>query len=84
MTPESIRAHAPNTSGVFGISNDREWIYIGESDNIQLALLAHLHDQATGFVFEICDRAGRFSRQDRLIFEYEPTCNRTVLKEASR
>jgi hypothetical protein len=27
-------------------------------------------------VFEICDLASRPSRQDRLVFEYEPVCNR--------
>jgi len=84
FTPTSIREHAPTSSGVYGISNAREWIYIGESDNIQESLLFHLGDmdtsllkrQPTGFVFEVCDRAKRPSRQDRLILEYEPACNR--------
>lgn len=76
--------YAPATSGVYGISNAREWIYIGETDNIQGALLSHLHDlyaslmkrRPTGFVFEVCEGARRPSRQDRLVLEYEPTCNR--------
>lgn len=71
-------------SGVYGISNAREWIYIGESDNIQEALLNHLMGSdtsllqrvPTGFVFEPCESGTRPSRQDRLVFEYEPTCNR--------
>jgi hypothetical protein len=79
-----VRMHAPVVSGVYGISNSREWIYIGESDDIQGALLAHLRDiqtalmkrEPTGFVFEACDGAGRMARQDRLVLEYEPTCNR--------
>lgn len=66
------------------MSNAREWIYIGESDDIQAALLSHLQEtdsalmkkQPTGFVFEVCDPAGRPARQDRLVFEYEPACNR--------
>ena len=77
--------YAPPTSGIYGISNAREWIYIGETDNIQGTLLTHLREpdtspmkrQPTGFVFEICERERRPTRQDRLVLEYEPTCNRT-------
>jgi hypothetical protein len=76
--------YAPVAAGVYGISNAREWIYIGETDNIQNALLDHLGDRDTslmkrqpaGFVFELCDGARRSTRQDRLVVEYEPTCNR--------
>jgi len=84
FTPDAINMYAPVTSGVYGISNSREWIYIGETDNIQSALLTHLQElktvlmkrEPTGFVFEVCDPAQRSSRQDRLVFEYEPACNR--------
>ena len=84
LTPVSIRANAPIASGIYGISNAREWIYIGETDNIQGTLLSHLQEPdtslmkrlPTGFVFEVCDRANRPVRQDRLVVEYEPTCNR--------
>jgi len=84
FTASSVREHAPPLSGVYGISNPSEWIYIGETDNIQAALLRHLQElntallkrQPTGFVFEVCDRAKRPDRQDRLVLEYEPTCNR--------
>lgn len=80
----SVREHAPALSGVYGISNAGEWIYIGETDNIQAALLGHLQEmntvlrkrRPTGFVFEICERAKRPDRQDRLVLEYEPVCNR--------
>lgn len=82
--PGAVRTFAPVASGVYGISNALEWIYIGETDNIQSALLGHLQDlytslmkrQPTGFVFEVCDGARRSARQDRLVLEYEPTCNR--------
>lgn len=84
LTASSIRANAPAASGLYAISNAREWIYIGESDNIQAALLNVLQErdsalmkrQPTGFVFEMCAPAGRAARQDRLISEYEPVCNR--------
>ncbi len=83
FTAGGVRAHAPTGSGVYGISNAREWIYVGAADNIQTALLDHLQDldaplmkrQPMGFVFEVCDRVRRSVRQDRLIVEYEPTCN---------
>jgi hypothetical protein len=83
FTAVAVRNYAPVASGVYGLSNAREWIYIGESDNIQAALLAHLSDPESelmrlapkGFVVEICDRARRLSRQDRLVGEYRPLCN---------
>ena len=79
-----VGTRAPSTSGVYGISNAREWIYIGETEDIQSALFHHLQDvntslmkrQPTGFVFETCDGAHRSARQDRLVLEYEPVCNR--------
>ena len=84
LTSHVIRAQAPALSGVYGVSNAREWIYIGESDNIRAALLEHIGQpgsdvmrrRPTGFVFEACERERRTSRQDRLIREYEPVCNR--------
>jgi hypothetical protein len=84
FTAVSVREHAPTASGVYGISNAIEWIYIGETDNIRDTLLGHLREldtsllkrQPTGFVFEVCDRAKRPARQDRLVLEYEPACNR--------
>jgi hypothetical protein len=84
LTQVMVFAQAPNASGVYGISNAREWIYIGETDNIRGALLAHLQDsgaavmqrQPTGFVFEVCDHIRRPARHDRLVLEYGPTCNR--------
>ena len=84
LTPVTVHAYAPTSSGVYGLSNAREWIYIGETDNIQGALLAHMQEletslmslQPTGFVFEVCDPATRPTRQDRLVLEYEPTYNR--------
>lgn len=80
----AVKEYAPALSGVYGISNAGEWIYIGETDNIQATLFEHLQEsdtslvkrQPTGFVFEVCARAERASRQNRLIREYEPTCNR--------
>jgi hypothetical protein len=80
LTSGAVQMYAPIASGVYGISNGREWIYIGETRDIQGALLAHLHDPhtmkcgPTGFVFEVCDQANRSRRQGRLVLEYGPTC----------
>src|SRR5690349_13652186 len=84
LTSVAVHAYAPTLSWVYGISNAREWIYIGETDNIRGALIAHMQEletslmrlQPTGFVFELCDRATRPTRQDRPVLEYEPTYNR--------
>jgi hypothetical protein len=84
FSPASVRANAPTTSGIYGISNAREWIYIGETDNIQASLLytldeadsAILKRDPTGFVFERCHPTARPARHTRLILEYEPVCNR--------
>jgi hypothetical protein len=83
FTNTAVRVYAPTTEGVYGISNSREWVFIGQTDNIQGALLAHLRDAGTplmrrdptGFVYEVCDGSARSSRQDRLVVEYKPTCN---------
>jgi hypothetical protein len=84
FVPGAIQTYAPIASGVYGISNALEWIYIGETDDIRSALLSHLsqygsplmQSKPAGFVFEVCDRSRRPARQDRLIQEYGPSCNR--------
>lgn len=86
FSPGDVQAYAPKTSGIYGISSAREWIYIGVTENIKDSLLGHLQEHntqlmnhhPTGFVFEICDGARRLSRQDRLVSEYEPICNRRL------
>jgi hypothetical protein len=67
-------------SGVYGLSNAREWIFVGQADNIKAALLKHLQGThtplleqgPTGFTFELCEPHDRPARQKRLIEEYEP------------
>ena len=79
----SVRANAPAAPGIYALSNAREWIYIGETRNIQASLMEHLAGTGgavagrhpTGFVFELCGTAGQTSRCARLMLEYEPVCN---------
>lgn len=83
LTAPNIRAYAPAQSGVYGVSNSARWIYIGETDNIQAALLSWCQDSAaapdssrpSGFVFEVCVPSVRASRQSRLVQEYSPSAN---------
>ena len=84
FTENSVRQHAPTLAGVFGITNAREWIYIGQSRNVRDSLLDLLRPKAvfgdldpTGFVYEACDGSLLSSRQDRLVLENEPRCNRS-------
>ena len=82
----SVQREAPACSGVYGLSDSREWIYVGESDNIQGCLLELLQDMSasellrertpTGFSFEICHPSSRVARQDRLVQEFKPVMNR--------
>lgn len=84
FTYNGIQMHAPAASGVYGISNSREWIYIGQTDDILGSLISHLQGSGvgimnrhpSGFVFEVRGPADRSVRQDRLVAEYSPVCNR--------
>ena len=83
FTSVSVRAHAPMAPGVYGISNAREWIFIGQAQNIQARLIDHIIEndpelmsrQPTGFVFELCGTSTQVTRRDRLVVEYAPVCN---------
>lgn len=90
LTLGSIQTYAPGVSGVYGITNAHEWIHIGKSDDIRASLLAHLRDdraalmarEPIGFVFEACVEPYRSSRQDRLTWEYKPTCSLGLPRQA--
>jgi hypothetical protein len=86
FTVPSVRNNAPESSGVYGLSNAREWIFIGETSNIQARLMEHLEEtdtalanrRPTGFTFEKCSPADRIYRQDALVRQFEPFCNRRI------
>lgn len=90
LTAGSVRMNAPAASGLYGLSNAREWVYIGQTDNIQASILQDLLQinsplrqlSPTGFVFELCAPSGRMARHQRLIMEYEPVCNRRMASGA--
>ncbi len=82
----SVQRNAPALSGVYGLSNAQEWIFVGETDDIQATLLGHLQERRTpllarvptGFSFELCAPSDRPGRQHRLIQEYHPAVNRRL------
>jgi hypothetical protein len=84
FTAVSVRKNAPESSGVYGLSNEREWVFIGEASNIRARLMEHLEEtdtalanrRPTGFTFEECPPGDRILRQDVLVRQFHPSCNR--------
>jgi len=83
-----IAKYAPRESGVYGIYNNSEWIYIGEAQDIEARLYEHIRSQSdqgprilrrnpTSFIFERCDARTRSMREAQLIREFRPVCNLT-------
>ena len=84
FTAVSVHKNAPPLPGVYGLSNAREWVYVGVTDDIRAALMRHLAQRTealkmrapTGFAFEVCQGSERAARQARLVEELVPVCNR--------
>jgi hypothetical protein len=84
FTAVSIGKNAPSISGVYGLADARQWIYIGEAANIQAELLRHLQNPESflrqhppsGFTFEPSTAGQRLERQNQLVLELEPIGNR--------
>jgi hypothetical protein len=82
----SVDKNAPAASGIYGLSNSRQWIYVGVTANIQAELQKHLQSPnaflrahaPSGFTFELCPAERRVERQNQLVFELEPIGNRMV------
>ena len=83
FTHASVGRNAPAASGVYGLSNSREWLFVGETADIQRELLKHLRQPSTflmnhrpsGFTFELSSAESRVGRQNQLIVELEPIGN---------
>jgi hypothetical protein len=80
----SVLRNAPSMPGVYGLSNAREWVFVGVADDIRAVLLAHVHEGntpiksrvPTGFTFEICHPGQCSARAARLVTELSPVCNK--------
>jgi hypothetical protein len=87
FTAVSIQKNAPEFSGVYGLSNAREWLLVGESDNIRAQLLEHQREigtvlknlTPTGFTFELCSSTERLIRQKTLVRELRPRCHQASI-----
>ena len=72
--------------GVYGLSNAREWVFVGIADDIQAALIGHLREgntvlksrAPTGFTFEVCHPSQSAARAGRLVKELSPVCNKGI------
>ncbi|HZQ53438.1 MAG TPA: hypothetical protein VFB14_14635 [Bryobacteraceae bacterium] len=84
FTAASIQQNAPQCPGLYGLSNAREWIFIGAASDIRAALMDRLRERngsvalrkPTGFTFEVLSPADCSLRQNQLVRELEPFCNR--------
>ncbi len=86
FTRDSITANAPNASGVYALFKDGQWIYFGESNDIQRRLLEHLtqagtcilQNAPTGFQFELVVADQRVVRQNHWIAGNATPCNQRL------
>ncbi|SRR5579872_1396130 len=84
LSRRNVLRHAPEESGIYGLSAPDKWIYIGHSFNIQRALLDYLNGQMPyvlqwqpkNFTFELQPYKDRLARQKELVAQYHPVCNR--------
>ena len=84
FTAISVMNNAPHASGVYGLADMLEWIYIGEAADIQAELLRHLQNPhallkehpPTGFTYELSPPEQRIERRNRLVLELDPSDNR--------
>lgn len=80
FTKGAIRLFAPPTSGVYGLFNSDCQVFIGESANIQEALLRHEREtdfrsqrlRPTGFTFDPCTAELRKTKAAELIARFHP------------
>lgn len=85
FTTFSIEKNAPRVSGVYGLSDARQWIYVGEAADIQAELLRHLQNPGaflrqhppSGFTYELSTERQRIDRQNELVSELKPIGNGT-------
>ena len=87
FTIGNIAGWPPKAPGVYGISGTVKMIYVGQSEDIQDRLLQHFNDKSHciwefgPYVFHFEKVLGgedaRRKREDELIAEYDPFCNKT-------
>ena len=76
----------PPVPGVYALCLGREFIYIGDTENLQRKLLDHLDEKSEcisrmnpdTFSFEPVPDPERVARRNRLILELNPVCNQKM------
>ena len=88
FTEQSIERNASTSGGVYRIDTRDDCIYVGQASNIRRRLLEHvrgesdqsgciLRNKATLFRYElIADKNDRDEREQELIDNLDPECNR--------
>jgi len=80
-----VKENAPSESGVYALCDGDQWILLGESDNLQHALLAHLDPSAKAYIdraspstfsYELHPADQRAPRLKERIQELQPTLQR--------
>jgi len=87
----SVLRNAPEVSGIYGLCNGDQWVYIGHTSSLRKALLEYLRGQMPyvlqwqprHFMFEVLPYKERISRQKALVAHYQPTCNRKANSASS-
>ena len=80
----SVNQNGPAASGVYGLSDASQWIYVGETANIHAELFKHLQHPNTflrghrpsGFTYELSAGQYRAERRNQLVIELDPIGNR--------
>ena len=83
FTRANIEAHKPEQMGCYGLSREREWVYVGKGD-IRARLLDHLNGDnpcimnrvPTHWVDAVTEDYDNL--EEELILELNPTCNKRV------
>jgi len=76
----NITRLVPRVSGVYGLHNQHQQLFLGEAADLRETLLLHWQESAklfrgrqpTHFAFEVCDAETRAQRAQRLIAVYRP------------
>jgi hypothetical protein len=82
FTHRAVIEEAPKASGVYSIFTSKQWVYIGESDDIQRNLFTHLNEpggclsrfRPLSFSFELAAPAMRSTILAGLIAARHPAC----------
>ncbi len=80
---QGVEEKAPNASGIYTIYTSRQWVYVGETEDIRQSLFGHLNEPTAcmgqfgplSFSFELVPREARITRYQALVNELEPVCN---------